>query len=86
MNYEDLPPIRVRTSTACLTGGSEQQAKRSFDWHFTTTSRGRRATCNRLLGANDIGVRRAALIALGHVARLHGHVGPETYWGELSSR
>jgi hypothetical protein len=79
MKYEDLAPItRADFDAACLTGGSEQAtAILRLALHDDDPSFVEQA-CSRLLDADDSSVRRAAIVAIGHLARLHGHVGIET--------
>ena len=80
VKYEDLPPIsRLEFGAAFDDGTSEQRATaivrlalHDDDATFIDQA------CNRGLDTADIVVRRAALVAVGHLARLHGHVRDET--------
>lgn len=80
VKYEDLPPIsRADFDAACRTGTSEQQAGAIIRLALHDGDPGFvEQECNRLLDEDDIAVRRAALIAVGHVARVHRQVSAET--------
>jgi hypothetical protein len=80
VRYEELPPIsRVDFEAAFDTRSSEQQATAilRLALHDGDPLYIEHA-CIKVLDEDDVVARRAAIIAAGHLARLHGHVDLET--------
>ena len=80
MRCEDLPAIsRTDFDAACRTGNTEHRttAILRLALHHGDPEFIERA-CNDLLGDEDFSVRRAAVLSVGHMARLYGRVGEDT--------
>jgi hypothetical protein len=80
VRYDELPPITRTEFTAAYRSTDSQERATSIlrlalhddDSAFIESA------CVELLGDEEVSVRRAATVAAGHLARLHGHVETET--------
>lgn len=80
MNHEELPPIdRAEFVAECETGDGRHRTEAilRLALHDGDPAFIEQASV-ALFDDADLGVRRGAVLSVGHLARLHGHVTEET--------